>query len=328
MRTLSIQRDKWPLKKPFIIARGSRIETETLSVSITEEELTGSGECTPNIRYNESMDTVAEEIESVRAVVEQGLDRDELQGVLTAGAARNALDVALWDLEAKKAKQDIGVLSGLGWPKNISTVQTISIQSPEQMGKEASILKDFSTLKVKLNGERIVERIRAVHENAPKSVLLIDANESWTIDQLQNVAPVLAGLGVAMIEQPLREGQDAELAHYSGPLAIYADESCRVSQDLPRLKDIYDGVNIKLDKTGGLTEALLLLKKAKASDLSVMVGCMVSTSLGIAPALFLAQHAKFVDVDAPALLARDRDHAIQIDRGRIETMNPRLWGGG
>lgn len=326
-RNMKIKIERWPLKKPFVIARGSRDDTETVTVTLCDGQLTGRGEAVASPRYAQTSSSLVAEIEAVRELLEGGLDRQQLQREMPAGPARNAIDTALWDLEAKQCQRDVGELAGLGWPENLQTVQTISILPPNEMGKEAGTLARFPVLKVKLDAERIRERIAAVHANAPDAELLVDANESWTIDILRDVAPDLAQLGVGMIEQPLPAGEDELLKDYSSPLPLFADESCHSRSDLPGLKEKYQGINIKLDKSGGLTEALALRDAAKDQGFEIMVGCMLGTSLGIAPALFTAINARYVDVDPPALLARDRKNALQIANGKVSRLSPALWGG-
>ena len=325
-RTLEITQEKWQLKKPFVIARSTRHETQTITVNLMEAGCVGRGEAVASPRYGETDQTVIADIEAIRGKIEGGLSRSELQHVLPAGSARNAIDNALWDLEAKLSGQDVGILSDLGWPEQIMTVQTVSILSPEQMEKEAALLKDFPIIKVKLNADQIKDRIKAVHKGAPNSKLLVDANESWTIDVLRDVAEEMADCGVVMIEQPLPAASDDVLSDYSGPLPIFADESCHTCEDLAKLRGRYNGINIKLDKTGGLTEAIALMAEAKALGFDIMVGCMLGTSLGMAPALFLASHASYVDVDAPALLAHDRCDGLSVSNGSVSALSKNLWG--
>jgi L-alanine-DL-glutamate epimerase-like enolase superfamily enzyme len=327
IRSLKITTEAWRLKKPFIIARGARSETHTITVHVTENGATGRGEAVVSPRYGESQTSVIHDIEKMRLEIEGGITRADLQASLNAGSARNALDNALWDLEAKLSNQNVGEITGLGWPEAVSTVQTVSILPADQMREEAALLAAFPILKVKLDANDICGRVDAVHQGAPNSKLIIDANESWTIDILEQVTDTLRNLNVVMIEQPLPADKDQILSQYKGPLPIFADESCHTCADLPDLKDKYQGINIKLDKTGGLTEAIELLKLGKGMDFEVMVGCMLGTSLGMAPALFIANHAKYVDVDAPALLAEDHDHALAIKDGAVKRLNEHLWGG-
>ncbi|MEL6874364.1 MAG: N-acetyl-D-Glu racemase DgcA [Pseudomonadota bacterium] len=325
--SLEVDIEKWPLKSPFVIARGSRNETETVTVTLSDGRVTGRGEAVASPRYDQTSRSLVAEIEAFREMLENGLDREQLQRAMPVGPARNAIDAAMWDLDAKRTHRDVGQISGLGWPEGLQTVQTISILPPDEMGKQARTLANFPALKVKLDAEQICERIAVVHENAPDARWLVDANESWTIGILRQVAPELAGLGVVMIEQPLPSGDDQWLQDYSSPLPLFADESCHSRADLPGLKNKYHGVNIKLDKTGGLTEALALREEATDQGFEIMVGCMLGTSLGIAPALFAAIGANYVDVDPPALLAKDREHALKIESGAVSRLSPALWGG-
>ncbi len=326
-RNIDIVRETWPLKEPFVIARGSKTETTVVTVSIREGDHTGIGEGVPTARYGESVDSVVSQIEDVRAALADGLTRRALLKQLPAGAARNAVDAALWDLEAKQQAKNVGELSGLGWPDGLVTAQTVSIGTAPEMGRTAAKLKQYPVIKIKLDQSEILARVSAVRENAPDATLLVDANESWSFDVLSSVAPELGDLGVAMIEQPLPAGSDEALSDYVSPVPLYADESCHTRDDLKDLVGKYAAVNIKLDKTGGLTEAIALREAAESMGFDVMLGCMVSTSLGIAPAMLLAQHAGYVDLDAPSLLSSDRTPAIDIRNGRIETLPAGLWGG-
>ncbi|GAB5486436.1 MAG: dipeptide epimerase [Parasphingorhabdus sp.] len=326
-RQISIVEEKWLLKKPFVIARSSRTTTSTIKVTICDGFHKGIGECVPNSRYEESVESSIQQIRAVESQVIDGASRNELRKIMRACAARNAIDCALWDLEAKQVGQDVGVTSGLGWPQNIETVQTISILSPEKMHREAKMLRKFPVIKIKMNSEQVLERMAAVHAGAPNSKFLIDANESWTIELLKNVSPALVDLNVQMIEQPLHADDDSALQDHPFKLPIFADESCHSTTDLEALQNKYQGINIKLDKSGGLTEAIALKEAAETLGLQTMVGCMLSTSLGIAPATFIAKEARFVDIDAPALLEKDRLYGIQISNGKTSSLDPRLWGG-
>ncbi len=326
-RKVSTLLEKWPLKKPFIISRSARSETSTITVSIQDGMHRGCGECVPNSRYGESIDSTIEQMKTVEQELSDGLNREELNDIMPAGTARNAIDCALWDLDTKLSGKNVATMSGLDWPVAIETVQTISILSPQKMHEEAKTLSNFPIIKVKMNSELVLERVRAVHAGAPNSKLLIDANESWTIELLKHVTPYLTDLNVQMIEQPLHADDDLALTDYQSQLPIFADESCHSTSDLPALKHKYQGINIKLDKTGGLTEAIALEKAAHRQGYQIMVGCMLSTSLGIAPAMFIAGRAQFVDIDAPALLKKDRKYGIQINQGKASALNPLLWGG-
>lgn len=326
-RKLSIIEEQWELKKPFVISRSSRTKTATITVSIEDGMHIGLGESIPNPRYGESISSSIKQIKMIEQKLTDGLDRGQLNEIMPAGAARNAVDCALWDLEAKQLGKNVGAISGLGWPSECKTVQTISILSPQEMYEEAKALASFASIKVKLNAEQVLERIEAVHSGAPGSNILIDANESWTIELLNHVAPALAKLNVVMIEQPLHADKDEALIDYQFALPLFADESCHSIADLPNLQNKYQGINIKLDKTGGLTGAIKLERIAHKQDMQTMVGCMLGTSLGIAPAMLLAERAQFVDIDAPALLAKDREYGIEIDNGTVSGLDPRLWGG-
>lgn len=281
----------------------------------------------PNIRYGESVESTINQIRALEQKITDGLDRSELNRVMPAGAARNAIDCALWDLEAKISEKDVAALNGLSWPTEVDTVQTISILSPKKMHDAARALAKFPIIKVKANADQVLERLKAVHSGAPQSKLLIDANESWTIELLSQLMTDLIDLNVKMIEQPLHADDDHALTSFQSVLPIFADESCHTTSDLKSLGSKYQGINIKLDKTGGLTEALALQKSALHSGYDTMVGCMLSTSLGIAPAMLLTRGARFVDIDAPALLAKDRQHAIQVKHGKASSFDSRLWGG-
>jgi len=326
-RKISIIGEEWELKKPFVISRSSRTKTSTILVSIEDGPHIGLGESVPNPRYEESITSSIKQIKMIEQELANGLDRGQLNKIMPAGAARNAVDCALWDLEAKQLGKDVGAISGLEWPGETETVQTISILSPKEMYEEAKALANFAAIKVKLNAERVLERIAAVHSGAPGSKILVDANESWTIELLNHAAPALAKLNVVMIEQPLHADKDEALIDYQFALPLFADESCHSTADLPHLQNKYQGINIKLDKTGGLTGAILLERLALKQGMRTMVGCMLGTSLGIAPAMFLAERAQFVDIDAPALLAKDREYGIEIDNGKVSELDPRLWGG-
>jgi len=331
LKMLNIAKETWPLKEPFIIARGSRIETHVITVDISSpghaEGHAGRGESVPSPRYGETTDSVHAQLKVARPEICAGINRQDLLDMMPAGAARNAIDCALWDLEAKQKGTTVNELLAFPYPDNIQTVQTISIGSEEEMGQAAKKLNRFPMLKVKLNDENIVARIAAIQANAPHAKLLIDANESWCLDLLKDVAPTLANLGVVMIEQPLPAGNDEDLRGYQSPLPLGADESCHTSNDVARLSGLYDVINIKLDKTGGLTEAVRLAAKAREEKLGIMVGCMVGTSLSMAPAMVLATQAAYVDLDAPALLSKDRQYGLTIHNGTMSRLNEKLWGG-
>ena len=324
-RTLHAACESWPLSRPFRIARGTRNEARVIVVEATQDGMTGRGECVPYARYGETPASVLADIAALGEVVEAGAGRSELCG---AGAARNAVDCALWDLEARMAGQSVWQYAGLRGPSALVTAWTIGIDSPEAMMKTAVDNRTRPLLKVKLDGERIMERMLAVRQGAPDVRLVIDANEAWTMDQLSEVAYDLKCLGVEMIEQPLPADEDEALVGYTCPLSLCADESCHTAADVDLLADRYDMINIKLDKAGGLTGALGLRRAARQRGLRVMVGCMVSTSLAIAPAMLVAEDADIVDLDGPLMLCVDRQGGIRYDGSVMYPPQPSLWGGG
>jgi L-alanine-DL-glutamate epimerase-like enolase superfamily enzyme len=324
---LKVRRDSWPLAKPFTISRGSRTVAEVVVAEIHDGALRGRGEGVPYARYGETVDGVVEALTAMSEAVAGGLDRAALQTAMAPGAARNALDVALWDLEAKQAGSSVWALAGIeDAPRPVVTAYTLSVDTPERMAAAAREESHRPLLKLKLTGAGDLERVRAVRAGAPKASLIVDANEAWTLDHLRDYGPALAELGVALIEQPLPARQDEALATLPHPVPLCADESCHTSADLPSLVGRYDYVNIKLDKSGGLTEGLALLGAARAEGFKIMVGCMVGSSLATAPALLLAQGAEFVDLDAPLLLARDRQPGLRYEGSVVYPPKPNLWG--
>jgi L-alanine-DL-glutamate epimerase-like enolase superfamily enzyme len=323
---LIVHRDTWPLAKPFIISRGSRTLAEVVVAEVADGALRGRGEGVPYARYGETVDGVVDELTAMSEAIAGGLGRAALQAAMKPGAARNALDVALWDLEAEQAGSSVWMLAGIDEPKPVVTAYTLSVDTPERMAAAAREEAHRPLLKLKLTGAGDLERVRGVRAGAPKATLIVDANEAWTLDHLRDYGPVLAGLGVALIEQPLAVGEDAALAGLPRPVPLCADESCHTSADLPRLVGRYDCVNIKLDKSGGLTEGLALLGAARAHGFKIMVGCMIGSSLAMAPALLLAQGAEFVDLDAPLLLARDRQPGLRYEGSVVYPPKPDLWG--
>jgi L-Ala-D/L-Glu epimerase len=327
MRKFNFKAEKFNLHTPFVISRGSRIDTTVIVVEIEEGDHKGWGESCPTAHYGENVESVCMQIEAIVEKMEAGLTRTELQNVLPAGAARNAVDCAMWDLEAKQSGKTIAELMGHQWPDNLQSVETISIGEADAMGAKAKTLENFPLIKVKMNAEDIKNRIRAVHKNSPNARIIVDANESWNLDIVNDVAETLKENGVVMLEQPLPPKDDELLRGINAPLPLGGDESCHVAADLERLHGIYDVVNIKLDKTGGLTEAKKLLDQAKAMDFDIMVGCMVGTSLSMAAGMFIASEASYVDLDAPTMLATDREHALTIKDGKMSALNPKLFGG-
>ena len=325
-RTLRAGVETWPLKHTFRISRGAKSEAIVVVTEIAEGDFQGRGECVPYARYGETPQSVLNAIESQRSAIESGFTREELQQTLPAGAARNALDCALIDLEAKLSARPVYELLGLPNPKPVRTAITISIASPEAMARTAAGAQDSETIKIKLSGDGDLDRVRAIRSAAPKSKLIADANEALTMENLAALAPELAKLDVALIEQPLKADADEALARFKCPIPLCADESCHTRQDLARLRGRYAMVNIKLDKTGGLTEAVAMAHEAKAQGFGIMLGCMVATSLSIAPAMLLAPFADFIDLDGPLWLARDRAPSLHYDGDRLQPPTPELWG--
>ena len=325
-RKVTIKPETWPLARPFTISRGTKTQAEVLMVEITEAGHVGRGECVPYAHYGETIDEVQRELITHKPAIENDMTRETLWYVTVPGAARNALDAAMWDLQAKMEGEPVWKLAEVPEPKPTLTAQTIGLGSAEAMGEAASELTGAPLIKVKLDAEAVVERMRAVRDAAPESRLIADANEAWDIALLNDVAPVLADLGVEMIEQPLPAGQDEALVDYDSPVLLCADESCHVSDDLSAIRGMYGMVNIKLDKSGGLTEALNLARAARNADFKIMIGCMVGTSLGMAPAMMLASFAEYVDLDGPLLLKDDRENALVFDNGWVHPPEPALWG--
>ncbi len=325
-RTLEVAHETWPIRGVFTISRGSRSEAHVVTVTLREGTRSGRGECVPYPRYGESVDSVLAQIEQIRPALEDGLGHEALAEHLPPGAARNAIDCALWDLAAKRAGQPVWRLAGLEAPRPVVTAYTLSVDAPERMEEAARANAARPLLKLKLAGEGDVARLEAVRRGAPVARLIVDANEAWTPPLYTSFLNALTKLGVELIEQPFRAEDDGALAQLARPIPVCADESCHDRASLARLVGRYDVVNLKLDKTGGLSEALALRTAARAAGFRIMVGCMVGTSLGIAPAFLLAQGADWVDLDAPLLLARDRQPAISYLGSVTEPPRPVLWG--
>ncbi|ELN2736657.1 L-Ala-D/L-Glu epimerase [Pluralibacter gergoviae] len=319
MRSIRVFEEAWPLHSPFIIARGSRSEAKVVVVELDDGGIKGVGECTPYLRYGETIASVMAQIMSIGEQLEAGADRAQLQMLLPAGAARNAVDCALWDLEARRRGLTLAALTGAALAPSLTTAQTVVIGTPEQMACSASALWDRGSrlLKVKLDDHLISERMVAIRSAVPEATLIVDANESWRGEGLASRCQLLADLGVAMLEQPLPVGEDAALGHFIHPLPICADESCHTRADLAGLQGRYEMVNIKLDKTGGLTEALALASEAQAQGFSLMLGCMLCTSRAIRAALPLTPGVRFADLDGPTWLAVDAEPALQFDGGTL-----------
>ena len=327
MPTLAVRRESWPLAGVFRISRGARTVAHTVLVEIRDGAVAGRGECVPYARYGETVESVVESIEGLRDDILRGLARDELAGAMPPGAARNALDCALWDLEAKRSGQRAWAARRGPPPEAVVTAYTLSIDEPEAMREAAARHASRPLLKVKLDDDRVTERVAAVRSGAPAARIIVDANEAWSPETLAGALPELARLGVDLVEQPLPAGDDGALAEVERTVPIAADESCHTRAELPALGGRYDIVNIKLDKTGGLTEALALRDAAVAAGFGIMVGCMLGTSLAMAPALLVAQGARFVDLDGPLLLAGDREPGLEYHPdGRVEPPSSDLWG--
>ena len=325
MLTIDAREETWPLDKPFRISRGARTETRVVVVTLTDGQHSGRGEGVPIKRYNQSPASVLAEIESIKSA--PNLHREQLQKLLPPGAARNAVDCALWDLEAKISGKRAWELADISIAPEVETTFTISLDSPEAMAAATQAATNLPILKLKLGGDHAdVTRVEAVREAAPKARLLIDANESWTPDHYLRVVPSLVEFGVELIEQPFPADANNVLETLDHPIPVCADESCHTTADLPGLKKRYEVVNIKLDKTGGLTEALLLADGARRAGFKLLIGCMVCTSLGIAPARLLAGAADWIDLDGALLLSRDREHGLAYGNGKIGLPSRQLWG--
>lgn len=325
-RVISVEAERFPIAGTFTISRGSKTEAEVITCTIRENDLAGWGECVPYRRYNETIESVRAAIEAIREDLAAGMGRAELLKAMPAGAARNAVDCALWDLEAKGGHGSVASRLGLAHACPLETAFTLSLTSPESMAAQARENAWRPLLKVKIGGDGDEARIRAVRRAAPRSRLILDANEGWTRNNVAANLALAADLGIALVEQPLPAGQDDFLASIVHPVPICADESVHGVEDLERLNGLYDAINIKLDKTGGLTAALELSDRARHMGFAIMVGCMVGTSLAMAPAVFLAQGADFVDLDGPLLLAKDREPGLTYDGSSVSPPLPALWG--
>ncbi|MTD25814.1 L-Ala-D/L-Glu epimerase [Erwinia sorbitola] len=320
MRSVKTYPENWPLHSPFVIARGTRSEAGVVVVELEENGIRAFGECTPYARYGESEASVLAQITALLPELQQGLTRAELKQQMPAGAARNAIDSALWNMEVARNGQSLWQLTGSHAPAQIEMAQTVSIDVPEMMASSALALWENGArlLKIKIDDHLIAERLVAIRSAVPEATLIVDANESWHSEGLAARCQLLADLGVAMLEQPLPAADDAALANFIHPLPICADESCHTVESLPALKGRYEMVNIKLDKTGGLTAALELAQAAQEQGFSIMLGCMLCTSRAIRAALPLVPQARFVDLDGPTWLAADSEPALPFSCGRIE----------
>ena len=312
----------FPLAQVFRISRGARTQAEVVTVIYEKDGIIGRGECVPYARYDETLESVAKQIEDLP----DNIDKETLQETLPPGAARNAVDCALWDFECKKLDQRIWETTNIQKPKKNITAYTLSLDEPENMFKQAEKNSNRPLLKIKLGTPNDMPRLEAVRKGAPNSEIIVDANEGWDAEVYSQLAPQLVRLGVKLVEQPLPADKDDDLIGLPRPLPICADESCHDRKSLENLIGKYDFVNIKLDKTGGLTEALLLKNKALEAGFKIMVGCMVGSSLAMAPATLIAQNATFVDLDGPLLLAQDRQHGLLYDESWVHPPVKDLWG--
>lgn len=324
--TLSVRVQHWPIRGNFTIARGSKTEAVVVLAELSDGSATGRGECVPYARYGESVDGVVAAIESLRPELDCGLDRSRLAERLPPGAARNAVDCALWDLEAKQTGRTVAERVGLAPLRPVPTAYTISLGEPAVMAAQAREASAHPLLKLKLGGDGDADRMRAIRDAVPDTRLIVDANEAWAPHQVQSLLAMAAKTGIELVEQPLPADNDALLADVAHDIPICADESAHDSLLLEQLVGRYDAVNIKLDKAGGLTEALRMSDRARSHELKIMVGCMVATSLAMAPAILVAQTADWIDLDGPLLLARDRDNGLAFANGDVYPPSPKLWG--
>lgn len=319
---ISVERDVFRLAQVFTISRGSRTEAKVLTVRLSDGTVRGWGECVPYARYGETLESVAAQIEGLP----ERFDPADLIDLLPAGAARNAVDCALWDLEAKRTGRRVWDLAGMAAPGPEITAYTLSLDTPQAMQEQAVRNAHRPLLKIKLGTPDDMPRLEAVRRGSPNARIIVDANEGWSADDYADLAPHLLRLGVELVEQPLPAGQDDALAKMERPVPVCADESCHDRSSLSDLKGKYDVVNIKLDKTGGLTEALALRDAARAQGFGVMVGCMIGSSLAMAPAVLVAQGALVTDLDGPLLLAEDRENPLTFDENGVHPPDAVLWG--
>ena len=323
---LSVRAETWPIAGAFSISRGAKTKAEVVVVELSDTSHKGRGECVPYGRYGETVDGVMRALSAMSGRLAADFDRARLQREMAPGAARNALDCAFWDLEAKRSGRPVHYLAGLPAPRPLVTAYTISLGTPVSMAGAARAASARKLLKIKLGQAGDPERIAAVRRAAPKSELIVDANEGWTAENLAANLAACAQAGVTLVEQPLPAGEDAALAAIARPIPVCADESVHDRGGLAALVGRYDAVNIKLDKTGGLTEALAMAAEAERLGFGLMVGCMVATSLAMAPAMLLAQRALVVDLDGPLLLAKDRPDGLVYEDSLVHPPTPVLWG--
>ena len=323
---LSVRVERWPIAGSFVISRGAKSEAVVVVAELSRGDHRGRGECIPYARYGETVADVAEAIRAMATELARGLDRTGLQSAMPPGAARNALDCAFWDLEAKCAGRPVHELLGQAPPKPLITAYTISLGTPQEMAQRAAKASGLLLLKIKLGAAGDPARIAAVRHAAPRARLIVDANEAWTPDDLEQNLAACAEAGVTLVEQPLPADRDQALTRATRPIAVCADESAHARSSLPKLVGKYDAVNIKLDKAAGLTEALAMAEEAERLGLTLMVGCMVATSLAMAPALLLAQRAAVADLDGPLLLAHDRPDGLRYEGSLVHPPARALWG--
>jgi L-Ala-D/L-Glu epimerase len=324
--SVSVEVERWPIAGSFAISRGAKTEAAVVVAELFDGRWRGRGECVPYARYGETLEAVAAEITAMGTQIARGLDREALQAAMGPGAARNALDCAFWDLAAKQSGRPAHAIAGLPALRPLLTAYTISLAAPHEMAAAAEKVAGRALLKVKLGGHDDPARIAAVRRAAPRCELIVDANEGWTPDNLQQNLAACADAGVTLLEQPLPADHDDVLAKIARPLPVCADESVHAGPSLAALTGKYDAVNIKLDKSGGLTEALAMARQAEQLGFGLMVGCMVATSLAMAPAMLVAQRARVVDLDGALLLARDRPHGLRYEGSRVHPPTPALWG--
>ena len=318
--------EAFPIAGRFVISRGAKTEAHVIRVIVSDGLHTGHGECVPYGRYGETIESVLAEIGRYKILITGGADRLEINANMPAGAARNAVDCALWDLEAKRTGKSAFEAAGMASLRPVLTAYTLSLGTPDEMGVAARAASARPVLKIKVGGDGDIERLAAVRTGAPNARIIVDANEGWNDSTVEANLAACRKFNVALVEQPLPAGKDAILAAIDHPVPVCADESVHTSKDLAALADRYDAVNIKLDKAGGLTEALEMNRVARSLGLKVMIGCMVGTSLGMAPALAIAQTADFIDLDGPLLLARDRVPGLTYNGSEIMPPSPDLWG--
>ena len=324
--TLALAAERWPIAGSFAISRGAKTEAAVVVAELGDGKARGRGECVPYSRYGESLDSVLAQLRAMAPRLSAGLDRKALQKAMPPGAARNALDCAFWDLEAKRAGRPVHEMAGLPAPHPLTTAYTISLAEPAAMAQAAARAASRALLKIKLGAPGDPERIAAVRAAAPLAALIVDANEGWDARNLGTNMAACAQAGVRLIEQPLPDQRDDALASLERTVPICADESAHDRASLARLAGKYDAVNIKLDKAGGLTEALAMMAEGKRLGLATMAGCMVATSLAMAPALLLAQQADYVDLDGPLLLAKDRPDGLRYAQSLVYPPPPARWG--